>query len=178
MYLAANLRCSCVIKTLCYKAAMSSVQGLRAFVTERLTAAAAEILGAFEKTMEEYEAEIGRQRRLLDSVFKPDVKLHRIEEPADQPAHKEEQVLSNQHLCGQRNKSSLDQKDPHVKVKEEQEQLCIVPEGEQLLLKQETDDLTWIPPCGESDHDEAEPIIEHQLSSSSSPVTYSVHRGI
>uniref|UniRef100_A0A3Q3IB95 C2H2-type domain-containing protein n=1 Tax=Monopterus albus TaxID=43700 RepID=A0A3Q3IB95_MONAL len=57
---------------------MSLVQYLREFVTERLTAAAEEIFGVFEKTVVEYEEEIDRQRRLLDIVWKPEVKLHRI----------------------------------------------------------------------------------------------------
>lgn len=54
---------------------MSSVQSLRQFVCDRLTAAAHEILGAFEKRLENYEAEIIRQRRLLNSVFTPEIKV-------------------------------------------------------------------------------------------------------
>ncbi|XP_051246570.1 uncharacterized protein LOC127357960 isoform X2 [Dicentrarchus labrax] len=57
---------------------------LRALLTERLTAAAEEIVGLFEETVAEYEdrverseREICRQRRLLDAVLKPQVKLHR-----------------------------------------------------------------------------------------------------
>ena len=56
---------------------MSTVQSLRTFVNERLTAAAEEILGVFVKTVFEYEEEIDRQRRLLDVVLKPEIKLHR-----------------------------------------------------------------------------------------------------
>ncbi|XP_035859526.1 zinc finger protein 37 homolog isoform X11 [Sander lucioperca] len=53
---------------------------------------------------------------------------------------KEEEVLSDQHLCIQEKKSSLDQEDPEPpKIKEEQEELCTSQEGEQLVLKQETD---------------------------------------
>ncbi len=57
---------------------MSSVDCLRDFVKERLTAVVEEICGVFQKTIVEYEEEIGRQRRLLDIVWKPEIKLHRI----------------------------------------------------------------------------------------------------
>ena len=59
------------------QAAMSSVQHLRRLINERLTAAAQEIFGAFEKTIVEYEEEVARQRRLLDIAWKPVIKLHR-----------------------------------------------------------------------------------------------------
>lgn len=45
---------------------MSSVEYLREFVNRRLTAAAEEIFGVFQKTIVEYAEEINRQRRLLD----------------------------------------------------------------------------------------------------------------
>ena len=57
---------------------MSSVVCLREFVNERLTAAAEEIFGVFIKTVVEYEEEIDRQRRLLDIIWKPEIKLQRI----------------------------------------------------------------------------------------------------
>lgn len=44
---------------------------------DKLTAAALEILAAFEKRLESYEAEIARQRKMLDSFFSPEIKLHR-----------------------------------------------------------------------------------------------------
>ena len=57
---------------------------LRALLTERLTAAAEEIVGLLEEIVSEYEdrverseREICRQRRLLDAVLKPEVKLLR-----------------------------------------------------------------------------------------------------
>lgn len=61
----------------CNDATMASVQCLREFVNERLTAAAEEIVSVFEKTIVDYEKEINRQRRLLAVVWKPQVKLHR-----------------------------------------------------------------------------------------------------
>lgn len=44
---------------------------------DKLTAAALEILAAFEKRLESYEAEIARQRKMLDSFFSPEIKLRR-----------------------------------------------------------------------------------------------------
>ncbi|XP_026218232.1 uncharacterized protein LOC113163657 isoform X2 [Anabas testudineus] len=118
---------------------MSSVLQLREFVTERLSAAAAEIFGVFEKTIVEYEEEIKRQRGLLEIVWRPEIKLHRIELP-QQHVYKEEEILTDQQL--DRN-SSPDQEDPEPPVlKEDQENLCISQEGEQLVLKQETETFT------------------------------------
>lgn len=54
---------------------MSAVQSLRQFVCDRLTVAAQEILGAFEKRVEDYETEVARQRRLLESALTPEIKL-------------------------------------------------------------------------------------------------------
>ena len=56
---------------------MSSVEFLRDLINERLTSAAEEIFQVFQKTVVEYEEEISRQRRLLDIVLKPEIKLHR-----------------------------------------------------------------------------------------------------
>lgn len=56
---------------------MASVMIMRKFVCDRLTAAAQEILGAFEKKIDDYELEIARQRRLLDTVLTPQLRLHR-----------------------------------------------------------------------------------------------------
>ncbi|XP_026163872.1 zinc finger protein 69 homolog [Mastacembelus armatus] len=46
---------------------MSTIQLLRAFVNQRLTVAVEEIIGMFERTITEYEEEIDRHRRLLDT---------------------------------------------------------------------------------------------------------------
>ncbi|XP_039658372.1 uncharacterized protein LOC120560194 isoform X1 [Perca fluviatilis] len=135
---------------------MSSVECLREFVTERLTAAAEEIFRVVEKTIVEYEEEIARQRRLLDGVWRPEIRLHRIELP-QQHVCKEEEVLSDQQLCIQERNSSLDREDPEPpQIKEEQEELCISQEGEQLVLKQETDTFMLTPTYEERDHSEGQ----------------------
>lgn len=59
---------------------MSSAEKLKRFISDRLTAAANEIFGVFEKTIVEYEEEIDRQRKLLDIVWRPVVKLQRVGE--------------------------------------------------------------------------------------------------
>lgn len=62
----------------------AELPALRALLTERLTAAAEEIVALFEETVAEYEdraerseREMCRQRRLLDAVLKPEVMLNR-----------------------------------------------------------------------------------------------------
>ncbi|XP_039665031.1 putative golgin subfamily A member 6-like protein 3 isoform X3 [Perca fluviatilis] len=125
---------------------MTKVQMLRALVEQRLTAAAEEIFGLFERTIVEYEEELcrskeknERQQKLLDAVFNPQLRLHRAELP-QQHVCKEEEVLSDQQLCIQERNSSLDQEDPEPpQIKEEQEELCTSQERKQLVLKQETD---------------------------------------
>ncbi|KAM6945268.1 uncharacterized protein PEZ65_002906 [Lycodopsis pacificus] len=133
---------------------MSSVEYLREFVYERLSAAAEEIFGVFKNAIVEYQEEIDRQRGLLDIVLKPKIPLHRIELP-QQHVCKEEEVLSDQQLCIQERNSSLDQEDPDPpQIKEEQEEPCTSQEGEQLELKQETETFIVTPTYEESDHSE------------------------
>uniref|UniRef100_UPI003AB09661 uncharacterized protein n=1 Tax=Centroberyx gerrardi TaxID=166262 RepID=UPI003AB09661 len=132
---------------------MSTVQCLRTFVNERLTAAAEEILGVFEKTIEVYEEEIDRQRRLLDIVLKPEIKLHRTD--PSQPSIVKEEVLLDQQHCNQQRNFSLGQEDPEPpQIKEEQEELCTSQEGEQPLLQEEADSFKLTPACDGNDHSE------------------------
>ncbi|GLD50647.1 zinc finger protein 124-like isoform X1 [Lates japonicus] len=98
----------------------------------------ADLFRVFEQTIVEYEEEIDRQRRLLDIVWKPEIRLHRTELP-QQHVCKEEEVLTEQQLCNQERNSSLDQEEPEPpQIKEEQEEVCSSQEGEQLVLKQES----------------------------------------
>ncbi|XP_062272960.1 zinc finger protein 37-like [Scomber scombrus] len=130
---------------------MSSVQNLRELMNERLTAAAEEIFRVFHKTIVEYEEEIDRQRRLLDIVSKPEIKLHRAELP-QQHVCKEEEVLADEQLCNQERNSSLNQEDPEPpQIKEEKEELYTNLEIEQLVLKQETETFMSTDTCEERD---------------------------
>ncbi|XP_039645658.1 zinc finger protein 391-like isoform X1 [Perca fluviatilis] len=141
---------------------MPSVECMRQFVNERLTAAAEEIFRVFEKTIVEYEEEIDRQRRLLGNViaWNPKIKLHIIELPqqhvCEEEEEEEEEVLADQQqMCTQERNSSLDQEEPDPpQIKEEQEDLCISQEGEQLVLKQETDAFMLTPTYEESGRSE------------------------
>ncbi|XP_059205835.1 zinc finger protein 135-like [Centropristis striata] len=65
---------------------MSKNQMLRVFVSQRLTAAAEEIFGLFERTIAEYEEQLcrskeknERQQKLLDAVLNPQLHLHRAD---------------------------------------------------------------------------------------------------
>ncbi|XP_078019975.1 uncharacterized protein LOC117245839 isoform X5 [Epinephelus lanceolatus] len=122
---------------------MSKVQMLRSLVKQRLTAAAEEIFGLFERTIAEYEEELcrskeenERQRKLLDAVSNPQLRLHRAD--VQQLSVVKEEVPPEQ----QEWSSSVDQEDPappHIKW--EQEELWISQEGEQ-LQGLEDDDIT------------------------------------
>ncbi|XP_063317016.1 uncharacterized protein LOC134616217 [Pelmatolapia mariae] len=148
---------------------MPSVQSLREFINERLTAAAEQIFLEFEKTIVQYEEEIDRQRRLLDITWKPQIKLHRTDVP-QQPVCKEEEVLPEQQLCDQERSSSLDQEEPEPpQIKEEQEELCSSQEGEQLGLKEETDTF-MVTAAEETDHSEPD---NYRLITNNSPLAES-----
>ncbi|XP_074489259.1 uncharacterized protein LOC141766353 isoform X2 [Sebastes fasciatus] len=158
---------------------MSAVQKLREFVNERLTAAAEEIFRVYETTIVEYEEEIDRQRRLLDVVWKPEIQLNRLELPQQHVCkeEEEEEVLAGRQLCIQERISSLDQEDPEPpQIKEEQEELCTSEEGEQLVLKQETDAFMLTPTYEESDHSEDQTldfsIDETQSAVEEKPLSY------
>ncbi|XP_034547128.1 uncharacterized protein LOC117818380 isoform X2 [Notolabrus celidotus] len=148
---------------------MSSIESLRSFVLERLTAAAEEIFGAFKRTIVEYEEEIDRQRRLLDNVWTPGINKHGTELPL-QPICKEENNVSDQQLCYQERNSSPDLKDPEPpKIKEEQEDVCSSQEEEQLELKQEIDTFIYTPAF------EGSVDTEPELKNNQQPLSRSVH---
>ncbi|XP_034547130.1 zinc finger protein 2 homolog [Notolabrus celidotus] len=135
---------------------MSSVEYLRGFVNDRLTAATEEIFGVLRTTIVGYEEEIDRQRKLLDSFWKPHIKLQRIDLPLQHVCKEEDS--SDQQLCVQERNSSLDPEPPQIK--EEQEELRSSLEGEQLDLEEEFE-------CCEStpseESDNREPESDHQL---------------
>uniref|UniRef100_UPI0037E931D4 zinc finger protein OZF-like n=1 Tax=Semicossyphus pulcher TaxID=241346 RepID=UPI0037E931D4 len=128
---------------------MSKVQMMRVLFNQRLAAAAEEIFGLFERTIEEYEEEVcrshnenERQQKLLDTVFRPEVRLNRADV---QPLLATTEVPPEQ----QERSPRLDQEDPPEPplIKEEQEALWIHQEGEQLQGLEEADviKLTFTP---------------------------------
>uniref|UniRef100_A0A672I944 C2H2-type domain-containing protein n=2 Tax=Salarias fasciatus TaxID=181472 RepID=A0A672I944_SALFA len=114
---------------------MSSIPTFRDFICDRLTAAAEEIFRVFEKTVLEYEEALSRQRRLLDTVSKPQIHLHEL---SQQHVYKQEQEEAHSNLQPLSN-SSLDQEDPESSyIKEEHEDLSASWDEEPLLPKRET----------------------------------------
>ncbi|XP_049923361.1 uncharacterized protein LOC126404276 isoform X24 [Epinephelus moara] len=152
---------------------MSKVQMLRSLVQQRLTAAAEEIFGLVERTIAEYEEELcrskeenERQRKLLDAVFNPQLRLHRAD--VQQLLVVKEEVPPEQ----QEWSSSVDQEDPeppHIKedqedpepphIKEDQEELWVSQEGEQLQGLEEADIINFLstPVPVKSEDDEEKP---------------------
>ncbi|XP_078112516.1 uncharacterized protein LOC144521782 [Sander vitreus] len=139
---------------------MYKVQMLRAFVNQRLTAAAEEIFGLFERTIAEYEEKLEfsstenhRQQKLLDAVLNHEVRLHRAD--VQQLLVVKAEVPPEQ----QEWSSSLDQEDPEPPphIKEEQEELWTSQEGEQLQGLEEADikfPFTSVPVKSEEDDEE------------------------
>ncbi|KAM6917405.1 uncharacterized protein PEZ65_013244 [Lycodopsis pacificus] len=129
---------------------MSKVRMLRYLVNQQLTAAEEEMFGLFEGTIAELEEELSRskeqnerQRRLLDAVYNPAVRIQGAD--VQQLLVVEEEVPPEQ----QEWSSSLDQEDPeppHIKeeqedpepphIKEEQED----PEPEQMETEADGED--------------------------------------
>ncbi|KAM9718998.1 uncharacterized protein ACNS7B_020006 [Menidia menidia] len=87
---------------------MFSLQHMRDFICQHLTAAAEEIFTEFEKTVVHYEEEIDRQRRLLEITLSPRVQLHRIVIP--QQLAVEEDAFTDQKCCSKERDTSLNQK--------------------------------------------------------------------
>ena len=149
-------------------ATMASVEYLREFISERLSAAAEEIFRGFKKAIVEYEEEIDRQRRLLDAACKPEMQSPRMGvfiitkhnylfsfhlcifylSQFSAPAGLPEQHVSMEEEEGEEGpaNSSLDKEDPEPpQIKEEQEE-------QQLVLKQEPDTFMLTPTYEKSDH--------------------------
>ncbi|KAM9719479.1 uncharacterized protein ACNS7B_020283 [Menidia menidia] len=120
---------------------MSSVQHLREFISQRLTAAAQEIFTEFEKTIVHYEDEIHRQRRLPESCWKAQILVPTAEAP-QQHADLEQKVLEEQLLSGQERSCSLDQQEAEAAhIQEEGSEACSSQEEEQRVQRKETDTL-------------------------------------
>ncbi|MEQ2284098.1 hypothetical protein AMECASPLE_018119 [Ameca splendens] len=75
---------------------MSSVQHLREFIRERLTAAAEEIFSEVEKTIVRYEEE----HRIMVINWKPQIKLNRIGMELQRPGSAAWLLLADQPVVG------------------------------------------------------------------------------
>ncbi|XP_051809086.1 zinc finger protein ZFP2-like isoform X24 [Acanthochromis polyacanthus] len=153
-----------------------------------------EIFAIFEKTLIHYEGEIDHQRRLLNIIWKPDIKLHKID-LLQQHVCTDQVTLADRLACNQERRSSLDQEEPDPpqikeedkdlwnsigreypefpQSKEEQEDLCTLMDGEQLVLKVETDIFMVTPTYKESDHRELDQssyqLLSHNFRVAESP---------
>ncbi|XP_075963318.1 uncharacterized protein LOC142967709 [Anarhichas minor] len=161
-------------KSFCSLVKMSKVQMLRCLVNQRLTAAAEEIFGLFERTIVEYEEELSRskeqnerQQTLLDAVFNPEVRIQR--------AHIQQLLVVKEEVPPEQQErtSSLDQEDPeppHIKedpepqhIEEEEEELWTSQEGEQLQgLEEAYFKYSFTPVRSEDDEEEAQSSQLHQ----------------
>uniref|UniRef100_UPI0037E7962A zinc finger protein 271-like n=1 Tax=Semicossyphus pulcher TaxID=241346 RepID=UPI0037E7962A len=109
---------------------MSTIQTVKAFVNQRLTAAVEEIFELLETTISNYEEEIFRQRRLLDDVPRPENDIN--------TAGVQKLIVKKDDQHEGRN--SLDHKDPQLQhIKEEEEELWSSKKREE-LQGQEGDD--------------------------------------
>ncbi|XP_036949786.1 gastrula zinc finger protein XlCGF57.1-like isoform X2 [Acanthopagrus latus] len=137
---------------------MSKVQMLSLLVKQRLTAAAEEISGLFERTIAEYEEELcrsqeenERQRKLLDAVLQPRVQLHRADV---QRSVSKDEVPPQKQECS----SSVGQEEPEPPhIKEEQEELWTNQEEADLTK------FTFTPVLVKSDEDDVEKPLSSQL---------------
>ncbi|XP_023194799.1 gastrula zinc finger protein XlCGF8.2DB-like [Xiphophorus maculatus] len=124
---------------------MCSVEPLREFIRERLTAAAEEIFTQLEKTIVQYEEEIDRQRRLLDLSWRPRVSLQRAE-----LSGQEKDVQTGQQDSDKQTDFSLDQEKPEqwqmTTEREESDppQMTLILEEPELLQLKEEDGEIWI----------------------------------
>ncbi|XP_053289381.1 zinc finger protein 2-like [Pleuronectes platessa] len=123
----------------------AQVPAMRALLTERLTAAGEEILAGLEETLAEYEDRveqservIRRQRRLLDAVMQPEVRLHRAVCHADV----QQLMVNNEEVPPEQQRWSplVDQEDPEPPhIKEEHEEPWTNQDEQQLQGLEEAD---------------------------------------
>ncbi|XP_014859044.1 PREDICTED: zinc finger protein 3-like isoform X2 [Poecilia mexicana] len=124
---------------------MCSVEPLREFIRERLTAAAEEIFTQLEKTIVQYEEEIDRQRRLLDLTWRPRTEPNPAGLQQQEPVHQDlwqqnhcntEDVPSDLESSQQNIGSGLNPKEPEP-IKEKLHD--VLGWGAEQLVKQEPD---------------------------------------
>ncbi|XP_029967235.1 zinc finger protein 12-like [Salarias fasciatus] len=139
---------------------MTSIEALREFINERLSAAAGEIFSVFEQTIVEYEEEICRQNKLLE-MLKPQIKLRRTELPQHHGCREDQRFEQETNYCldhGGREPSQNkeEQEGPGLpKFKEEQEE----PEPPQIKVEEEEPGLLQ---CKEEQEEPEPPQIGEQ----------------
>ncbi|RVE61353.1 hypothetical protein OJAV_G00169850 [Oryzias javanicus] len=131
---------------------MSSVQSLREFISERLTAAAEEIFREFEKTIVQYEDEMDRQRRMLDrrwerNTITADLQLKH--------SWKQKQNVADQQLFNKERSCSQNQKEaepPQITEEQEEEEMgCLLENIWEPELELHRADVRRLPVCKEEE---------------------------
>ncbi|XP_038156797.1 zinc finger protein 12-like [Cyprinodon tularosa] len=118
---------------------MSSVQRLREFIRERLTAAAEEIFTEVEKTIVRYEEDI----RLIETCWKPGITSQPFDLQKPHVSH-EEEASTVQQLCNQDRRSSQDQEEAEPQCTKEEQMEPGTP-----WIKEEEEDQPADQPVGE-----------------------------
>ncbi|XP_037831554.1 zinc finger protein 70-like [Kryptolebias marmoratus] len=128
---------------------------LRSLLTMRLTAAAEEIVDLFKKTVVDYEVrvlraekEIFRQRRQLDALLQPEVRLLRTESSGEVLLKRRPSLYQG---------DQQDPESPHIK--EEQVELFTYKKGEHLqdIQDNEITNVAFVPAPVKSEDDEEKP---------------------
>uniref|UniRef100_A0AAZ1WVD5 C2H2-type domain-containing protein n=1 Tax=Oreochromis aureus TaxID=47969 RepID=A0AAZ1WVD5_OREAU len=150
---------------------MCTLEYLKDFIQRRLTAAAEEIFSEVEKTFVQYEEELERQRQLERKLLRTDLPQQREngeeeiltdqERPSgvdqDEPQHpqikeEQEELCTSQEnpqppqIKEEEEEVSTSPEDPESsQIKEEGKEPCTSQDGEQVVLKEETDTFTVTP---------------------------------
>ncbi|XP_008282967.1 zinc finger protein 2 homolog [Stegastes partitus] len=125
--------------------ATATLQSFNVFLTERLTAAAVDIYGFVERTVVEYQEEVNRAQqenqrlqRLLDLVYKPQIRLHRADVKQSPTPTSTEDVTPKQQDWSP--SGCQDEPGPSTVKEEQREELWINGSEEQLSAEDSDDD--------------------------------------
>ncbi|XP_054876578.1 zinc finger protein 771-like [Poeciliopsis prolifica] len=111
---------------------MCSALNVREFIRQRLAAAAEEIFGVFEKTVIQYEEELDRQRRLMETSWETQIPQRPADFPQQHIHLQQEELPAEQLLCHQQEEPKPPQ------VKEEQEEPGSSLQTDQLEAEEES----------------------------------------
>ncbi|KAM9535882.1 uncharacterized protein ACWYII_040146 isoform 2-T2 [Salvelinus alpinus] len=145
---------------------MSKLQLFNMFLTNRLSAAAVEISGAFKKSLAECQEELSRSneeierlQRMLDLVLEPEIKLQRTVVPPVQSKQEGSPSLGQDPDPTQ----IKNEQDPEpTQIKEEEEEFWVSQGGDQLQgLESDIKEFIFNPPYIKSDCDQDPPQPSH-----------------
>ncbi|KAI3370338.1 hypothetical protein L3Q82_025119 [Scortum barcoo] len=144
--------------------ANTALQSFNVFLTERLTAAAVDIFGFVEKTIIDYQEEVYRAQlenqrlqRLLDLVYKPQIRLHRADSrQIDLPTPTQEVCAQEQQIQKECIPTEANEEPVTLPLKEELTEPCTgsVEAPVRPAYSSITDTLTRIATVGEHEENE------------------------